>query len=155
MSPVHYFSRGPTILNGPGSHKRGFTFSLRHTTLGENLLVEWSARRRDLYLTTHNTHKGLTSLPQAEFEPVLSSSERPQFHALDRATAGISESSPYRRIINLKWFWPCIVVIMWKQPANRTHNLQLHTIPTIWKPKHQIPQAATIYIILSSSWWWA
>ena len=32
---------------------------------------------------------------------------------------------------------------------------QLHTIPTTWKPKHQIPQAATSCIILSSSWWWA
>jgi hypothetical protein len=41
------------------------------------------------------------------------------------------------------------------QPANRTHNPQLHTIPTTWKPKHQVPQAATICIILSSSWWWA
>ena len=35
------------------------------------------------------------------------------------------------------------------------HNPQLHTIPTTWKPKHQIPQAATTCIILSSSWWWA
>jgi len=26
---------------------------------------------------------------------------------------------------------------------------------TTWKPKHQIPQAATTCIILSSSWWWA
>jgi len=42
-----------------------------------------------------------------------------------------------------------------RQPANRTRNPQLHTIPTTWKPKHQIPQAATIYIILSSSCWWA
>ena len=41
------------------------------------------------------------------------------------------------------------------QAANRTHNLQLHIILTTWKPKHQIPQAATICIILSSSWWWA
>ena len=41
------------------------------------------------------------------------------------------------------------------QPANRTHNPQLHTIPTTWKPKYQIPQAATICIILSCSWWWA
>ena len=40
-------------------------------------------------------------------------------------------------------------------PANRTHKSQLHTIPTTWKPKHQIQQAATICIILSSSWWWA
>ena len=41
------------------------------------------------------------------------------------------------------------------QPANRTHNPQLHTIPTNWKPKHQIRQAATTCIIISSSWWWA
>jgi len=32
---------------------------------------------------------------------------------------------------------------------------QLHTIPTTWKPKHQIPQVATTCIIISSSWWWA
>ena len=40
-------------------------------------------------------------------------------------------------------------------PANQTHNPQLHTIPITWKPKHQILQAATNCIILSSSWWWA
>jgi hypothetical protein len=35
---------------------RGFTITLyRHTTLGRTPLDEWSARRRDLYLTTHNT----------------------------------------------------------------------------------------------------
>ena len=28
-------------------------------------------------------------------------------------------------------------------PANRTHNPQLHTRPTTWKPQHQKPQAAT------------
>jgi len=41
------------------------------------------------------------------------------------------------------------------QPANRTHNPQFHTIPTTWKPKHQIRQAAVTCIILSISWWWA
>ena len=41
------------------------------------------------------------------------------------------------------------------QPANRTHNHQLHTIPITWKPTHQISQAAATCIILSSSWWWA
>ena len=42
-----------------------------------------------------------------------------------------------------------------QQPANRTHNPQLHTIPTTWKPKHQVRQAATTCIILLNSWWWA
>jgi hypothetical protein len=28
----------------------------RHTTVGRTPLDEWSARRRDVYMTTHNTH---------------------------------------------------------------------------------------------------
>jgi hypothetical protein len=35
----------------------------RHTTLGRTPLDEGPARRRDLYLTTLNTHKRLTSMP--------------------------------------------------------------------------------------------
>jgi hypothetical protein len=37
---------------------RGFTIThcFRHTTLGNTPLDEGPARRRDLYLTTHNTH---------------------------------------------------------------------------------------------------
>ena len=40
----------------------------RRTTVGRTPLDEWSARRRDLYLTTHNTHNRQTSMPQAGFE---------------------------------------------------------------------------------------
>ena len=43
----------------------------------------------DLYLTTRNTHKTQTSMPSAGFEPTVPASERPQTHALDRATTGI------------------------------------------------------------------
>ena len=35
-----------------------------------------------------------------------------------------------------------------QHPANRTHNLQLHTRPTTCKPKRHAPQAATICITL-------
>jgi hypothetical protein len=35
----------------------------RHTTLGRTPLDEGPARRRDLYLTTHNTHKRQTYMP--------------------------------------------------------------------------------------------
>jgi hypothetical protein len=45
------------IPSGPRPHCRGFEITLRHTTLGRTPLDEWSARRKDLYLTTHNTHK--------------------------------------------------------------------------------------------------
>jgi len=36
----------------------------RRTTLGRTPLYEWLARRRDLYLTTHNTHNRQTSMPR-------------------------------------------------------------------------------------------
>jgi hypothetical protein len=42
---------GLLIFEVPWSH------SFRHTTLGRTPLGEWSVRRRDLCLTTHNAHK--------------------------------------------------------------------------------------------------
>jgi len=56
----------------------------RRATVGRSPLDQWSARRRDLYLTTHNTHKRQTTMPPAGFEPTISAGERPQTHALDR-----------------------------------------------------------------------
>ena len=44
-------------------HYQGFTVTPRHTTFGRTHLDEWSARRRALYLTTHNTHKRRTPMP--------------------------------------------------------------------------------------------
>jgi hypothetical protein len=35
----------------------------RRTSVGRTALEEWSARRRDLYRTTHNTHNRQTSMP--------------------------------------------------------------------------------------------
>jgi hypothetical protein len=72
---------------------RLFLFSLdhalTHTTVGRTPLDEGSARRRDLYLTTHNTHKRQTSMPQLGFEPTIPASARPQTYAVDRAVTGI------------------------------------------------------------------
>jgi len=49
----------------------------RCTTVGRTPLDEWSLRRRDFYLTTHNTHKKQTSMPTVGFEPTIPASERP------------------------------------------------------------------------------
>jgi len=57
----------------------------RRTTVGRTSLDEWSARRRDLYLTTHDTHNRQTSMPPVVFELTISAGERPQTYALDRA----------------------------------------------------------------------
>ena len=62
---------------------------LRHTTFGRIPLDEWSARRRVLYLTTHDNHKRLTSMSQAGIEPANPVNERPQTHGWDRAGTGI------------------------------------------------------------------
>jgi hypothetical protein len=75
---------------------RRFTITLRHTTLGRTPLDEGPSRRRDLYLTTHNTHKRQTFMPPVGFEPMILVSERPQTHALDRAATGIGAMKTYR-----------------------------------------------------------
>jgi hypothetical protein len=81
------FFSGSTAPSGPGPHHwRGFTITLRHTALGRTPLDEWSSQRRDLYLTTHNIHKGQTSMPLVGFEPT--SKRTAQTNALDRAGTG-------------------------------------------------------------------
>jgi len=59
----------------------------RRTTVGRTPLDEWSARRRDLYLTMHNIHNK-TSMPPVGFEPTISAGERPYTYVLDRAATG-------------------------------------------------------------------
>ena len=58
-----------------------FTRFLDHTqrsiTVGRTPLDEYSARSRDLYLTTQNTHNRDTSMPPAGFEPTILAGERP------------------------------------------------------------------------------
>ena len=41
----------------------------RRTTVGRTPLDEWSARRRDLYLTTHDTHNRQISMPRWDSNP--------------------------------------------------------------------------------------
>jgi hypothetical protein len=77
-----------------------FTRFLDHTqgrnTFGKTPLDEWSDHLRDLYLTTHNNHKGQTSMPPVGFEPAIPASERPQTNALVRSATGIGA-------VTLRW----------------------------------------------------
>jgi hypothetical protein len=89
---LHIFFHGATAPSGPGPpHYRGFTITLRHTTLSRTPLDEWSARHEDLYLKTHITHKGHTSMPPAGFEPAIPASQQPQTHGLDSAATEIGD----------------------------------------------------------------
>ena len=49
----------------------------RRTTVGRTPLDEWSARRRDLYLATHDTRNRQISMPPVGFEPKISAGELP------------------------------------------------------------------------------
>ena len=57
----------------------------RRTTIIRTPLHEWSARRRELYPTTHNRQ---TSMPSVGFETTISAGQRPETYALDRAATG-------------------------------------------------------------------
>jgi len=71
------------------THSHTYTLTHRHThTLGRAFLDEWSVRRKDRYMSTHNTHKRQTSMHPAVFEPIIPASERPQTHALDSGATG-------------------------------------------------------------------
>ena len=51
--------------------------TLQRSTVGRTPLDEWSARCRDLYLTTHDTHNRQISMPLVGFEPKISAGQRP------------------------------------------------------------------------------
>ena len=82
-----FYLHGATTLSGPGSsHYRGFTIAIRRITIGRTPLDEWSARCRELYVTTHNTHKKQTSMVTAGFEPTIPATEGSQTkHVNDHA----------------------------------------------------------------------
>jgi hypothetical protein len=75
-----FFPHGKTEPSGPGHpHCRGFTITSRHTTLGRTPLDDGLVRRRELYLTTPNTHKRQTSclLPDSNPQSQQASGRRP------------------------------------------------------------------------------
>jgi hypothetical protein len=61
-----------------------------HIIIGSIPLDKWSARRRELYLTTYNTYKTQTSVHLARFEAAIPAGERLQTHGLDRSATGIN-----------------------------------------------------------------
>ena len=71
------------------------------TTVGRTPLDEWSACRRDLYLTTHNTHNKQTFMSPVGFEPTISAGEQPQTYALDRVATGTGKWGVTIRILQL------------------------------------------------------
>jgi hypothetical protein len=78
----------------PGDH----THTKRPATFGMTPLNEWSARRRDLYLTTHNTHNRKTSMHPVEFEPTIAAGERLKTYALVRPLGPTRKSKHFLKL---------------------------------------------------------
>jgi len=78
----------------------------RRSTVGRTPLDEWLVRRRDLYLTTHNTHNRQTSMLPVGSEPTISAGERPQTYALDRASTGTGTFESLFVTVH-RFFVPC------------------------------------------------
>jgi hypothetical protein len=89
----------------PWAKASSFTRFLDHTqqptTIVRTSLDEWSARRRDLYLTIHNTHNRQSSMTAMGFKPAISVGERPQTYALERAATETGWNKPHGFIICL------------------------------------------------------
>jgi hypothetical protein len=88
LLPSHPFP-SPWLDSPCGPKLLLWVSSITLTTLTRTPLDEWSARRRDPSVTTHNTCKRQTSMPPAGFEPAIPANERPQITVLDRAATGI------------------------------------------------------------------
>ena len=89
---ILFISCGAVAMAMASSFTRFLDRKQRRITVGRTSLDEWSARRRDLHLTKHNTHNRQASVPPVGFEPTISAGERPQTYALDRAATGTGKS---------------------------------------------------------------
>ena len=105
----------------------------RRTTVGRTPLGEWSARRRDLYLTTHNTHNRQTSMPPVGFEPTVSACERPQNHAFYCFTLDKVYINVTRNCMELCWdrTGPCTMISAKKLAGIRMTTWWLLEMPPV------------------------
>ena len=101
------------------------------STVGGTRLDEWSARRRDLYLTTYNTHNRQTFMPPEGFEPTISAGEVPQTHGLDRAATGTGFNKQKLIIFNVKdrnlLYSTMLLASVYKMTILRHEGTQLQT----------------------------
>jgi len=77
LGNTYFFWRSSPKWARASSFTRFLDHTQRRTTVGMTPLDEWSARRRDLYLTTHNIHNRRTFMPPVGFEPITHN-DKPQ-----------------------------------------------------------------------------
>jgi hypothetical protein len=110
VATSQFFHCSKSLLGQGPPHCWGSKIIFRHTTLGRTSLGEWSARSKELYLKTHNTHIHAPSgIPTRNSSKWASANRR-----LNRAAAGIG----LQRLILLEYprfyrpfvFWFYLVI---------------------------------------------
>ena len=92
----------------------------RRITVSRTPLDAWTVRRRDLYLTTHDTHNRQISMPPMGFEPTISAVERPQAYALARAATGTGANPQLYSLIP-PWCWWSGTLFSGPHSSTQTH----------------------------------
>jgi len=95
-SPTSFFTLRPNAGHGLLILEVSRSHTKRFTRVGRTPLDEWSAGRRDHYLTTQNNQKWQTYMYPTGFKPAIPAGERPQTYAWYHAATGTSTSPPYR-----------------------------------------------------------
>ena len=121
---VFFWRFGPTRAMA-SSFLRFLDHTQRRITVGRTPLDEWSARRRDLYLTTYNTHYRQTSMPPVGFELTISASERPQTYALDRAGTGTGAMRTCRVILSSV---ACLALAHVSKLSHQRHDFPINVL---------------------------
>jgi hypothetical protein len=132
---ICYFFHGATVSSGPSpAHYRGYMIRFSRIPLDE-----WSARRRDLHRTTHNTHNRKTSMPPEGFVPIISASVRPQTRAL--SLVHTCYVTTYRNTVS----WQC-GRDSWPRNASKFgYAVTLRACSVRCRPSHQTNDTATAW----------
>jgi len=115
----------------PSSFMRFLDHTQPRNTAGRTPLDDWSARRRDLYLTTHTIHNTQISMSPLEFEPTISAGERPQTYALDRAATGTGSCKVwsvfndycFMMVLICKALFSVLITLLWYSKIRRRFKL--------------------------------
>jgi len=130
----------------------------RCTTVGRTPLDEWSASRRDLYLTTHDAHNRQISMPLVGFEPTISAGEWPQAAHLLRSWVKISNNINHQcwEQICLHLQFYIFTILYWLQILSyRITTMRSRCILSLWDSFLWITVSSFLkFYCLLVTWWW-
>jgi hypothetical protein len=111
------------------------------TIVSRTHLDQWSARCKDLYLTTHNTHNWWTSMPLGGLKPIISAGELLYTYAVDRmfTWTGTNTHNVQKYINNLHIYFKKnqSVQVSWLQYRHFVSKaMQLQAWTGLWAPGH-------------------